>query len=206
MGWDADWKLLAQLCYICMNDGIGFYIWGLIREVWEGEVHFTAIALAFCEVEICRPPREYSFATFFCVFIQFYVISSASFDFLTCIINPLYTDNTRRCPILSSEICCQYNFTSAVFFYCVCSHKMTTKRKNNAEIKVLVLKEGICVQNVWHFKLLWGMWLFLTFTLSSISFLLVPFICHWFLYTKRVPSLITKVKEWLLRSFSVRRK
>lgn len=120
MAWDGDWKHLAPLCYVCMNDGIGFYIWGLVREVWEGEMLFTPIALAFCEVEICRPPRECSFTTFVCVFIHFfvvyYIIPSVGFDFLTCIINSLYTDNNSRCLILPLDICCQYHFTSAVLF------------------------------------------------------------------------------------------
>lgn len=131
MAWDGDWKHLAPLCYVCMNDGIGFYIWGLVREVWEGEVLFTAIALAFCEVEICWPPRKCSFTTFFCVFIHFfvvnYIIPSVSFDFLTCMINSLYTDNTRL--ILSSDTCCQYHFTSDVFFLVFIHNKWPQRGK-----------------------------------------------------------------------------
>lgn len=67
-----------------------------------------------------RPPRECSFTTFVCVFIHFfvvyYIIPSVGFDFLTCIINSLYTDNNSRCLILPLDICCQYHFTSAVLF------------------------------------------------------------------------------------------
>lgn len=126
MAWDRDWKHLAPLSYVCMNDGIGFYIWGLVREVWEGEMLFTAIVLAFCEVEICRLARECSFTTLCCVFIHFfvdyYIIPSVSFDFLTCI--SLYTDNNPRCLILSLVICCQYHFTSAVMFLVFIHNKL----------------------------------------------------------------------------------
>lgn len=75
MVWDGDWKHLAPLYYVCMNDGIGFYIWGLGREVWEGEMLFTAIALAFCELKICRPPRGLlCFYPLLCSFMAFFVL------------------------------------------------------------------------------------------------------------------------------------
>lgn len=92
MVWDGDWKHLALLYYVCMNDGIWFYIWGLVREVWEGEMLFTAIALAFCDMEICRPPRKCFFATFFCVF---YPLLCSFMVFLSCFF---------FCPTLSSPI------------------------------------------------------------------------------------------------------
>lgn len=83
--WDGDWKHLTPLYYVCMNDGIRFYIWGLGRKVWEGEMLFTAIALAFCEVEICQPPRKCSFTTFcvfyplLCSFMAFFVLFGVFF-------------------------------------------------------------------------------------------------------------------------------
>lgn len=88
MAWDGDWKHLAPLCYVCMNDGIGFYIWGLGREVWEGKMLFTAIALAFCEVEICRPPWKCSFTTCFCVFYPLLCAFIASVFLLVLLFPP----------------------------------------------------------------------------------------------------------------------
>lgn len=52
----GDWKHLAPLCYVRMNDGMGVYSCGLDTEVWEGETLFTAIILPLWEVEVCSPP------------------------------------------------------------------------------------------------------------------------------------------------------
>lgn len=42
----GDWKHLAPLRYVRMNDGMGGYSGGLDRAVCEGEELFTAIAHA----------------------------------------------------------------------------------------------------------------------------------------------------------------
>lgn len=148
MAWDGDWKHLTPLCYVCMNDGIGFYIWGLVREVWEGERLFTAIALAFCEVKICRPPRECSFIAFFCVFIHFFVVyyPSVSLAFLTSIINSLSTDNpdVSSYPWMSAvnitlpQLCCFLCSFSTNDTDSACGNVGTPKRKKRCW--------GICVK------------------------------------------------------------
>lgn len=58
----GEWKHLAPLCYVRMNDGMGGYSCGLGREVWEAETLFTAITLALWEAEASSPPslRLYS--------------------------------------------------------------------------------------------------------------------------------------------------
>lgn len=129
MVWDGDWKHLAPLYYVCMNDGIGFYIWGLGREVWEGEMLFTAIALAFCEVEICRPPRK---CTSFVFLIHFFVVLwsflSCSFFFCPASSSPIMLTLPKifsSCPlkiiklsIQCRSISCQHHFPSPVLFVC----------------------------------------------------------------------------------------
>lgn len=158
---------------------------------------FTTIALAFCEVEICRPPRECSFTTFFYVFIHFfvvyYIIPSVSFDFLTCIINSLYTENNRRCLILSLDICCQYHFTSAVFFLVLSHNKwhgfsMWKCQNPKEEKRSFMPKWAICVKNVCNFESLDVFFFFFSPDFCTVSF------CHGFLHTRGV-ALITKVKS-----------
>lgn len=129
MVWDGDWKHLAPLYYVCMNDGIGFYIWGLGREVWEGEMLFTAIALAFCEVEICRPPRK---CTSFVFLIHFFVVlwsfCPGRFFFCPASSSPIMLTLPKifsSCPlkiiklsIQCRSIRCQHHFPSPVLFIC----------------------------------------------------------------------------------------
>lgn len=65
----GDWKHLAPLRYVQMNDGMGVYSCGLGREVWEGETLFAAIALALWEVEVCSPPCVLFLWVNLCLFV-----------------------------------------------------------------------------------------------------------------------------------------
>lgn len=77
----GDWKHLAPLRYVRMNDGMGGYSGGLDKEVWEGEALFAAIALALRLVEVCLPPCVLLFGFIF-VFLSTSVWFAASLLFI----------------------------------------------------------------------------------------------------------------------------
>lgn len=80
----GDWKHLAPLRDVRMNDGMGVYSCGLDREVWEGETLFTAITLARWEVEVCLPPCILFFWVNFYLFVYLCLVLSASASRFIC--------------------------------------------------------------------------------------------------------------------------
>lgn len=152
---------LALLCFVYMNDGIGFCIWGLIREVWEVEMLSPAIALAFSEVVICRPPRESSFTIFFSV-LSTSLWFITSFLLLVLIFSPAsstpftltITPDVQSYPWISSvnnillHLCCFLCSWTQNDTDSACRKVRTPKRNNNAERMAFMPKGGVCVKNV----------------------------------------------------------
>ena len=62
----GDWKHLAPLRYVRMNDEMGVHSCGLDGEVWEGETLFTAITLLSGRR---RSPRLLVFASAGLIFV-----------------------------------------------------------------------------------------------------------------------------------------
>lgn len=78
----GDWKHLAPLCYVRMNDGMGVYSCGPDREVWEVETLFTAITLSL--FGRWRSARILLFSTSGLIFVYFFLALSASESRLLC--------------------------------------------------------------------------------------------------------------------------
>lgn len=108
----GDWKHLAPLRYVRMNDGMGVYGGGPDREVWEGEALLAAITLSLWEVEVCSPPCVLFSRVNLCLFVYLGLVPLLSafailffLTFLVVVFLTFFFHSSALCVYVSPAVC-----------------------------------------------------------------------------------------------------